>query len=167
MTISATSTTEAAGPDINQQAGKLLQRVAGYVGSRTTQLGLRAGLVDALANADDGLTADELAIQGRHRVGLRELEGGRPMPDYPALDALEADLLGVYVHLWAITQALDAQTPVGRPLSPACRVCAGETVRMRQAIKKPVGGRRVVLAWICEQCDRADSGSRLPRGWTA
>lgn len=89
------------------------------------------------------------------------------MPDYPALDALEADLLGVCVHLWAITQALDAHTPVGHPLSPACRVCAGETVRMRQAIKKPVGGRRVVLALLCQQCDRADSGLRLPSGWTA
>lgn len=71
MTISATSTTETAAADINQQAGMLLQQVAGYVGSRTTQLGLRAGLVDALANANDGLTVDELAIQGRHRPLLR------------------------------------------------------------------------------------------------
>lgn len=63
MTISATSTTETAAADIKQQAGMLLQQVAGYVGSRTTQLGLRDRLVDTLTNADNGLTVDELAIQ--------------------------------------------------------------------------------------------------------
>lgn len=60
---SATPTTEAAPPDSKQQAGMLLQQVAGYVGTRTIQLGLRAGLVDALAETDEGLTPDELAIQ--------------------------------------------------------------------------------------------------------
>jgi SAM-dependent methyltransferase len=50
-------------PDVKQQAGMLLQQVAGYVGTRTTQLGLRAGLIEALAESDHGLTAAELAVE--------------------------------------------------------------------------------------------------------
>lgn len=87
------------------------------------------------------------------------------MADYPALDAIEADAMGEHVHLWATVSHLDTETPVGHPLAPACRVCAGETVRLRKAIEKPVGGRRVEMARICMACDRADSGLRLPRGW--
>jgi SAM-dependent methyltransferase len=50
-------------PDVEQQAGMLLQQVAGYVGTRTAQLGLRAGLIEALAEADHGLTPGELAVE--------------------------------------------------------------------------------------------------------
>lgn len=88
------------------------------------------------------------------------------MADTPNLDLLVCDAMGEHVHLWATTTRLDSETPVGHPLAPACRVCAGETVRMRQALTKPVGGRRVEMARICQHCDRADSGLRLPRGWT-
>lgn len=87
------------------------------------------------------------------------------MADYPALDLIEADFLGVYVHLWATMTRLDAETPVGHPLAPACRVCAGETVRMRQVRTKPVGGRRVEMARICQHCDWAASDLHVPEGW--
>jgi SAM-dependent methyltransferase len=50
-------------PDIKQQAGMLLGQVAGYVGTRAIQLGLRAGLIEAFADAEQGLTPDELAVQ--------------------------------------------------------------------------------------------------------
>jgi SAM-dependent methyltransferase len=53
----------AAGAEVKQQAGMLLQQVAGYVGTRTIQLGLRSGLIAALADADDGLRPDELAVE--------------------------------------------------------------------------------------------------------
>jgi ubiquinone/menaquinone biosynthesis C-methylase UbiE len=63
MSTTVDPTTDAAIPDVKQQAGMLLQQVAGYVATRTTQLGLRAGLIEALAETDDGLTSDELAIE--------------------------------------------------------------------------------------------------------
>jgi ubiquinone/menaquinone biosynthesis C-methylase UbiE len=50
-------------PPLAEQAPILLSQVAGYVGFRTVALGLRAGLVTALAAAPAGLTADELAEQ--------------------------------------------------------------------------------------------------------
>jgi SAM-dependent methyltransferase len=63
MSTAAGPTTNEAVPDVKQQAGMLLQQIAGYVGTRTAQLGLRAGLVEVLAEADHGLAPDELAIQ--------------------------------------------------------------------------------------------------------
>ena len=62
MTTSLASATGQASADIKHQAGLLLGQVAGYVGVRTLQLGLQAGLIDRLADADQGLTADELAV---------------------------------------------------------------------------------------------------------
>lgn len=50
-------------PSIAEQAPVLLSQVAGFVGFRTVALGLRTGLVAALAAAPLGLTADELAEQ--------------------------------------------------------------------------------------------------------
>ena len=63
MTTSVKSTTHKASPDVKQQAGMLLEQVAGYVATRTIQLGLQSGLVAALADADEGLTLDELAVE--------------------------------------------------------------------------------------------------------
>jgi SAM-dependent methyltransferase len=63
MSTSVDPTANEARPDVKQQAGMLLQQVAGYVGTRTTQLGLRAGLIEALADADQGLTPGELAVE--------------------------------------------------------------------------------------------------------
>jgi SAM-dependent methyltransferase len=70
MASTATPTTEAAPArasgeraGITQQAGMLLQQVAGYVGTRTMQLGLRAGLFEAVARTDGGLSPAELAIE--------------------------------------------------------------------------------------------------------
>jgi ubiquinone/menaquinone biosynthesis C-methylase UbiE len=57
------ATAPPAGPSIAEQAPVLLSQVAGFVGFRTVALGLRAGLVAALAAAPGGLTADELAEQ--------------------------------------------------------------------------------------------------------
>ncbi|HVM12856.1 MAG TPA: class I SAM-dependent methyltransferase [Egibacteraceae bacterium] len=54
-------TTIATEPAIQQQAPLLISHIAGYVGHRTIALGLRSGLVGALAVADGGLTADDLA----------------------------------------------------------------------------------------------------------
>jgi SAM-dependent methyltransferase len=48
--------------DMKQQAGMLLQQVAGYVGTRTIQLGLRYPLISSLADAGAGLMPDELAV---------------------------------------------------------------------------------------------------------
>jgi SAM-dependent methyltransferase len=49
--------------DVPQQARMLLGQLAGYVGTRTIQLGLRTGLVEALADAGHGLTPEELAFE--------------------------------------------------------------------------------------------------------
>lgn len=104
------------------------------------------------------------ASAGSDGQALQEVE--EVVSDYPTLDAIEADFLGVYVHLWATISYLDESTPVGRPLARACRVCAGSTVRMRQAVTKAIGGRKVERAWVCQHCDMADSGMRVPRGWS-
>jgi SAM-dependent methyltransferase len=63
MSTAVDPTTDEAAPDVQQQAGMLLQQVAGYVATRTTQLGLRAGLIEALAEAGHGLMPSELAIE--------------------------------------------------------------------------------------------------------
>ena len=62
MSTTVTPAAREGGPDIKQQAGMLLGQVAGYVGTRTLQLGLRAGLIEKLAEAHAGLTPRELAI---------------------------------------------------------------------------------------------------------
>jgi SAM-dependent methyltransferase len=63
MTTTTTPTESGTGPDVAQQARMLLGQVAGYVGTRTIQLGLRAGLVEAFAGAEHGLTPEELAVE--------------------------------------------------------------------------------------------------------
>jgi SAM-dependent methyltransferase len=63
MSTAVATTTNEGVPDIEEQAGMLLQQVAGYVGTRTTQLGLRAGLIGAFTEADSGLTPRELAVE--------------------------------------------------------------------------------------------------------
>ena len=56
-----TDTATLAGPTIKEQAPILLSQIAGYVGHRTIAMGLRSGLIAALADAPDGLTSDALA----------------------------------------------------------------------------------------------------------
>ena len=46
---------------IQQQAGKVLSHVAGYVGLRTIDIGLQHGLLEALAKTPLGMTAEALA----------------------------------------------------------------------------------------------------------
>ena len=54
------------GPTIAEQAPRLLAHVAGYVGHRTIAIGLRRGLISALAEADGPMGAEALA----GRLGL-------------------------------------------------------------------------------------------------
>jgi ubiquinone/menaquinone biosynthesis C-methylase UbiE len=60
MTTQPTTTTS---PTVAEQAPVLLSQLAGYIGHRTIAIGLRAGLIDALARQPAGATADELAEQ--------------------------------------------------------------------------------------------------------
>ena len=47
--------------EVRQQAGKLLTQFAGYVGFETINMGLKNGLLAALAESEAGLTSAELA----------------------------------------------------------------------------------------------------------
>lgn len=49
--------------EIQQQASKLLTQIAGYVGVRTVELGLRFGIIVEIANHPQGISADDLARQ--------------------------------------------------------------------------------------------------------
>lgn len=60
MTATAPPTTA---PDVKDQAGKLLGHVAGYVGHRTVEIGLRLGLLAELAEHPEGLDAGALAAR--------------------------------------------------------------------------------------------------------
>ena len=53
--------TQAPQEEIQKQAGKVLQQVAGYVGVRTIDIGLKHGLLEELSKHSGGLTSDELA----------------------------------------------------------------------------------------------------------
>ena len=53
------------GPPIKDQAEKVLAQIAGYVGARTIEIGLRRGLIEALAAQPEGITAGELAARTR------------------------------------------------------------------------------------------------------
>ena len=48
------------GPEVPEQAGKLLAQFAGYIGFKTIEMGLTNGLLAALNSHPIGLTADEL-----------------------------------------------------------------------------------------------------------
>ncbi len=47
--------------EIQKQAGKVLQQIAGYVGVRTIDIGLKHGLLEEMSKHSGGLTSDELA----------------------------------------------------------------------------------------------------------
>lgn len=49
--------------EIQQQAGKILSQVAGYVGMRTMNIGVRFGLFEEIANHATGITAEALATK--------------------------------------------------------------------------------------------------------
>ena len=49
--------------EVQQQAGKVLAQVAGYVGVRAMEMGLRLGLFEEIAKHPEGLTAEDLAKQ--------------------------------------------------------------------------------------------------------
>ncbi|CAN5921932.1 class I SAM-dependent methyltransferase [soil metagenome] len=59
--VAMTDTATPAGPTIQQQAPLVLSQIAGYVGHRTIAMGLRTGLIAALADVPDGLIPDALA----------------------------------------------------------------------------------------------------------
>ena len=55
-------TQQVASPEeIEQQAGKVLSQVAGYVGVRTMDIGLRLGLFEVIAKHGDGISSEALA----------------------------------------------------------------------------------------------------------
>jgi SAM-dependent methyltransferase len=54
-------TQEAVQAEVQQQAGKLLTQVAGLVGTRTIEMGLRHGLIAAAAKHPEGISAEQLA----------------------------------------------------------------------------------------------------------
>jgi SAM-dependent methyltransferase len=58
-----TTTDTVVQPELKDQAGKLLGNLAGYVGHRTIEIGLRLGLVAELARNPDGATPETLATQ--------------------------------------------------------------------------------------------------------
>ncbi|MCI0856481.1 MAG: methyltransferase domain-containing protein [Chloroflexi bacterium] len=47
--------------EVQQQAGKIITHVAGYVGVKAIDMGLRLGMLDELAKHPDGVTSDALA----------------------------------------------------------------------------------------------------------
>ena len=49
--------------EVQAQAGKVLTQVAGYVGVRTMQIGLRSGLLGEISKHSEGITAPALAKQ--------------------------------------------------------------------------------------------------------
>ncbi len=53
--------TDQDGPTLQEQAPALLSHAAGYASHRTISIGLRHGLLEALADAAEGLTPEELA----------------------------------------------------------------------------------------------------------
>lgn len=59
--LPTTTTASPATPTPQEQASALLAQVAGHVGVRTIEIGLRQGLLAALADTPDGLTTAELA----------------------------------------------------------------------------------------------------------
>jgi SAM-dependent methyltransferase len=60
--VTTTATPVKSSLDVSQRAGRLLGQIAGYVGTRTIQLGLRSGLIETLAT-EEALTPDELAVE--------------------------------------------------------------------------------------------------------
>jgi hypothetical protein len=56
---------DTAQPTVQQQAGQVLAQVTGYVGVRTTDIGLRLGLFEEMATHPDGITAEDLASAKR------------------------------------------------------------------------------------------------------
>jgi SAM-dependent methyltransferase len=70
MPVTTVATAPAtAAPELKDQAAVVLGHAAGYAGHRTIAIGLRSGLLEALAGAPEGATAGELA----GRLGLDEL----------------------------------------------------------------------------------------------
>ena len=47
--------------EVQQQAGKIITQVAGYIGVKTIDMGMRLGMLDELAKHPDGVTSDALA----------------------------------------------------------------------------------------------------------
>lgn len=103
--------TSAGQEEARHQAGKLLAMVAGHVGVRIVEMGLRLGLVERLAEQPDGLSAEALA----ERTGLHPF-----YVDVWCRAALAADVLdagdGTYrlaPHMATLLLDRDAPTYTG------------------------------------------------------
>ena len=55
-----------AGPEVPEQAGKILSQFAGYVGFKTIEIGLNNGLFEALRQHPGGLTAGQIGGRSWH-----------------------------------------------------------------------------------------------------
>jgi ubiquinone/menaquinone biosynthesis C-methylase UbiE len=84
---------------VPDQAGRLLGHVAGYVAHRVIAIGLRTGLIQALADAGEPVSADDLAerlgldpyyvavwCRAAHADGLCDRPGGEPVAEPAGLE---------------------------------------------------------------------------------
>ncbi|MCH7811491.1 MAG: class I SAM-dependent methyltransferase [Chloroflexi bacterium] len=98
-------TQEAPSPEVvQQQAGKVLSHVAGYVGARTIDIGLRHGLLEETNRHPDGISAEALAkatsldpfytcvwCRSAYAAEILEADDGETFRLAPAMDKLLLD----------------------------------------------------------------------------
>ena len=79
--------TETAQPEVQQQAGKLVNHFAGFVGYKTVEIGQKSGLLSALVDQESGLSVGELAA----KAGTDEFYTGVWARAAYAAEVLEVD----------------------------------------------------------------------------
>lgn len=126
MTTTDTTTAPASEsePTLADQAPRLLGNAAGYVGHRTTTMGLRTGMLETLADQSEGLDADGLAdrlgydtfytgvwCRCAHAAGLLVHESGRyrlaPHVDTLLLDATSPAYVGGLAQVLEMDELFD------------------------------------------------------------
>lgn len=101
-------TQELDAPTVKDQAGTLMQQLAGYVGHRTIAIGLRNGLFQTLANEPDGMSTDDLAA--KHGFdGFYLAVWGRAALGAGVLDRTETGGVRLAPHM--ATLLLDKESP--------------------------------------------------------
>ncbi len=167
---------------IQQQAGKLLSQVAGYVGVRTMEIGLRLGLLAEIANHPQGVTAEALAKQtgldplyvqvwcrAAYASEILELGDDQAFSLAPHVDKLLLDrdfpgYIGGIPGIMVQPELFDLfaeNLPSGRRIwwdqcSPAFIQCVSETARPFYTRLIPGG-----LARVPGLSDRLDQGANI------
>lgn len=98
--------------EVQKQASKVLAQFAGYVGTRTIQIGIKHGLVAALARHPEGLTADQLAQE----LGADRLYVNTWCRSAYAAEVLELDPGGKYTlaaHMERLLLDVDSPAFIG------------------------------------------------------